>query len=163
MTSVYLIESSATEAEAVAENVLGALADVGTTAELALEGVRGFPLDSVEALCVRLGPVRVVRACVGVATPAARLRAELEVRSAHEAVFAVMAAPEDSSPLMAVAGPELPAMGLAAPCDLAQLEASLRYTLGDLDADTASLFTEPASPPVGDHQLLERLRQLYGE
>jgi hypothetical protein len=160
--SVYLIDSGATTMEGAAEEVLGGLADVGTTAELAVECARGSTLEAVAALCARLGPIRVVHASIDTADSATHLRAEIEARSARESVFAILIA-DGASPCVVVAGPDLPAMGPASRCDLAQLDASLRYALGDLDMDAESLFTEPVSLADGDEQLLERLRQLYGE
>jgi hypothetical protein len=148
--TVYLIEA---RAEPAIDDVLGGLIDIGTTAELALHGP---PLDSVAALCQRLDHVHVEHATLD----ATDLRARLELGAARDPVFAIVAT---TRAWVVTAGPALPSMGHAPVCDLAQLEASLRFALGDLDAQPRSLFSEPASLPAADERLMDRLRQLYGE
>ena len=155
---VYLIDGP----PGVAYEALGGLADVGT--EAALEA----PLEAIAALCDSVGAVRLARGSIDSAESAAGLRAELERRASREPVFALAGAGARSATGMAtwrvvVAGPDLPSMGPSPPCDLARLEASLRYALGDRAAHDESLFSEPAAGEAADERLLERLRQLYGE
>jgi hypothetical protein len=159
---VYVVGRGAGAGIEAADAAVGGLADVGTSAQLVVsDGEQDLP-GAVALLCATAGDVRMERVALDGGRAAGRLRERLEAHAANDPVFAVLSGGGEPAQVV-VAGPDLPSMGRAPACGLAELEASLRYALGDLKADAGSLFTERASPPAGDARLMERLRQLYGD
>jgi elongation factor P--beta-lysine ligase len=149
-----------------AHPVLGGLLDIGTSATLRPDTADArSPADIIETFCAQLNEEVLVIRVQGLHTR--RLRDELEMAALASPVFAVIfpAADSGESPLVAAAGPALPAMGFIDECDVATFEASVWFALGKADMAPATLFTEPPSgaDQREDERLDERLRQLYGE